>query len=67
MISKNDSQNTGYVVSINGSVIVVKFPDKLPDIRNQLKIGKDGKVIAEVITHLSPDTAEAIAFTPPRE
>jgi len=53
--------NTGTVVSIRGSVIDVRFPDKLPQIHNQLTAGS---VVMEVLIHLEPDVARCIALVP---
>ncbi|MBN1152976.1 MAG: F0F1 ATP synthase subunit beta [Dehalococcoidia bacterium] len=56
--------NEGAVVSIRGSVITARFADRLPDLGNELKTGAQGAVAAEVLSHLSPELVQAIAFTP---
>jgi F-type H+-transporting ATPase subunit beta len=54
--------NQGEVISIRGSVIDARFPKYMPEINNLLKAG-DG-IMAEVLTHLSPEVVRAVAFTP---
>ncbi len=54
--------NRGEVVAIRGSVIDARFQSNLPEINNLLKT-EEG-VLAEVLTHLDPETIRGIAFTP---
>lgn len=56
--------NRGNVVSVRGSVIVARFPEQLPAINNKLIAGEDGTIIAEVVTHLSQDSVQAVALNP---
>ena len=49
--------NTGTVVSIRGSVIDVRFQDKLPEIHNQLTAGS---IVIEVLIHLTPEVRDAV-------
>jgi F-type H+-transporting ATPase subunit beta len=56
--------NYGSVIAIRGSVVDVRFPDKLPPINNQLQTGDDGKIIIEVIMHLDAEVVRGIALTP---
>jgi F-type H+-transporting ATPase subunit beta len=56
--------NYGTVVSIRGSVIDVRFPDKLPEIHNQLTTGQ---VVIEVLIHLSQEVVRGIALVPTQE
>ncbi|NLT36108.1 MAG: F0F1 ATP synthase subunit beta [Gaiellales bacterium] len=58
------SQNRGIVESVRGSVIIARFPEGLPAIDNRLLAGDDGAVVAEVVTHLSEDSVQAVALTP---
>ncbi len=53
--------NTGTVVSIRGSVIDVRFQDKLPEIHNQLTAGS---IVIEVLIHLTPEVVRGIALVP---
>ncbi len=54
----------GTVVSIRGSVVDVHFPHRVPPIRQQLGAGPGGRIVIEVMTHLSPETVRGIALTP---
>jgi len=56
-------QSTGYVVSIRGSVIDVKFERALPPIRTLLRTGKNGAILIEILSHLEPDRVRGIALT----
>ncbi len=58
-----DQSNRGEVVSVRSSVIDARFPNKLPGILNQLRAGEDGKIVIEVLTHLSAEMVRGIAFT----
>lgn len=53
--------NHGTVVSVRGSVIDVRFPDKLPEIHNQLAAGT---IVIEVLIHLNPEVVRGIALVP---
>jgi F-type H+-transporting ATPase subunit beta len=57
-------QNIGYVSSVRGSVVDVRFPKQLPRIHNQLQAGKEGRKIFEVLTHLDTEVVRCIALTP---
>ncbi len=63
-LNENQGSNQGAVVSVRGSVIDARFPVRLPEIYNQLRAGEDGRVIIEVLTHLSPEVVRGIALTP---
>ncbi len=54
----------GKVVSVRGSVIDIQFYEYLPELYTQLKAGEDGKIIIEVITHVSDEIVRGIALTP---
>lgn len=56
--------NLGTVHAVRGSVIDARFPGRLPEIHNQLKTGDGGKVVVEVLIHLSPEIVRGIALTP---
>jgi len=45
---------------------VTRFPARLPQIKNQLRAGKDADVVIEVLSHPSSELARGIAFTPTR-
>ncbi len=56
-------QNTGHVLSVRGSVVDVRFPDRLPDMHNQLVAGDGGRVVLEVVRHLDEQTVRTLALT----
>jgi F-type H+-transporting ATPase subunit beta len=59
---KNSSQGT--VISVRGSVIDACFPGRLPELFHQLRAGEDGRVVIEVVSHLSSQVVRGIAMTP---
>jgi F-type H+-transporting ATPase subunit beta len=64
MVIKDQAHlNIGKVLSIRGSVIDVKFKNKLPPIFSLLK-GKSGKISIEILSHLSSDSVRGIALNP---
>jgi F-type H+/Na+-transporting ATPase subunit beta len=56
-------ENHGQLISVRGSVVVVKFPDRLPPIGTVLKAGEGREVILEVVTHLDDQRVQGIALT----
>ena len=56
--------NEGTIISIRGSVIDASFPLCLPEIRNVLRAGDEGKILIEVITQLDAKTIRGVALTP---
>lgn len=59
-------KNLGFVVSIRGSVVDVRFPHKLPGVYNILHTGEDNRIIIEVQNHLASDMVRGIALNPTR-
>jgi F-type H+-transporting ATPase subunit beta len=62
-----DSDATGTVVAVRGSVIDVAFTGGLPDIRSLLRLGGAGNgdaVLAEVSSHLDETTTRCLAMSP---
>lgn len=57
-------ENRGSVVRVRGSVIDVKFPDRIPDLNNELRAGDDRNIVVEVVNHLDANTIRGIALTP---
>src|SRR5690606_17532815 len=55
-------RDDGTVVAIRGSVIDVRFPSTIPEVRDVLYLGED--VVAEVFSHLDDVTVRALALTP---
>jgi len=56
--------NAGTLVSIRGSVIDIRFPERLPRIHNRLTAGEEGRIVIEVMSHLDHDLIRGIALTP---
>ena len=56
-----EQKNIGYISAINGGVIEVNFPRKLPAVHNELKIGN---LVAEVQGYISPDEVRALVMGP---
>ncbi len=64
-MSKSDGDlNQGQIVAVRGSVVDAHFPQRLPNIYNELRAGRDAEYIVEVLAHLSDDTVRGIALTP---
>lgn len=57
--------NKGEIVSIRGSIVDVRFPERIPPIHNELR-GELGNVkyVIEVVIHLDRETVRGIALTP---
>jgi len=53
----------GTVTSVRGSVVIAQFPDELPPVHTELLAGEDGRIVLEVINHLSPERVQCIALT----
>ena len=57
------SVNTGSVLSIRGSVVDARFPDRLPELHQQLRAGEEGAVVLEVVSQLDAHTVRGLALT----
>ena len=66
MLEQNTGKlrNYGKVISIRGSVVDVRFEDKIPSIYSLLRTGSDGRIIVEVLTQLDKNSVRGIALTP---
>ena len=53
----------GTVAAVRGSVIDVRFPERLPAVYNQLHAGDAGEIVIEVINHLDATTVRGVALT----
>lgn len=62
----NNEYNKGVIQSVKGSVVDVRFENKLPALYNILQTGKDNDVSIEVLTLLNNTTVRCIALTPIR-
>jgi F-type H+/Na+-transporting ATPase subunit beta len=58
------SPNVGVVVSVRGSVVDVRFDQKLPAIYSLLRAGKNGRIAIEVLSQLDGHRVRGIALTP---
>jgi F-type H+-transporting ATPase subunit beta len=61
-MDRDESQ--GSVVSVRGSVIEVRFDDRLPAIRSLLRAGPDGEIVIEVFGQSGRDRIRGVALTP---
>lgn len=57
-------QNLGTVESVRGSVVDVRFPNRLPALDAQLRTGRDENIVIEVAAHLNARLVRGIALTP---
>ena len=58
------SPNEGAVVSVRGSVVDVRFDQRLPPIYSVLRAGEDGRIVIEVMVQLDARRVRGIALTP---
>jgi F-type H+/Na+-transporting ATPase subunit beta len=58
-----DLDQTGWITAVRGSVVDARFPGQPPALRQQLRAGRDQRVIIEVSAHLAADTVRGIALT----
>jgi len=64
MTRSTASANTGFIVSVRGSVVDIRFQTVLPPIHSLLHTGKDGQVAIEVLAQLDAQRVRGIALTP---
>lgn len=62
--SPNAMPDIGYVQSVRGSVVDVRFNGGLPPIYTLLRTGREGAIAIEVQSHLDKYTIRGIALTP---
>jgi len=62
----NLASRTGTVTAVRGSVIDVRFPDRIPSIYHVLTAGLKHEIVIEVVSHLNASTIRAVALTPTR-
>src|SRR6266496_5910109 len=56
--------NLGTILSVRGSVVDVLFEEQIPPMHQILRTGRDGQVLIEVLTHLTPHRVRGMALTP---
>ncbi|MGD2079514.1 MAG: F0F1 ATP synthase subunit beta [Nitrospirota bacterium] len=62
-----ESQRTGKVTAVRGSVVDALFPGRTPPpIHNEMRAGDDGGTVIEVMAHLDAGTVRGVALTPTR-
>jgi len=59
-----EEPNRGEVVSVRGSVVEVRFADRLPPIYSLLRAGRDGEIVIEVLVQLDEERVRGVALTP---
>lgn len=63
MTELESPRNTGRIHAIQGSVVDISFPDALPAVFNELRVGD---LVLEVQAHLDGQTVRALAMGPTR-
>ena len=63
MTELESPRNTGRIHAIQGSVVDISFPDSLPAVFNELRVGD---LVLEVQAHLDGQTVRALAMRPTR-
>jgi len=58
------SANVGTVVSVRGSVVDVRFDDRLPPIDTVLHTGHEGRIVIEVLAQRDSRHVRGVALTP---
>ena len=64
MEDKTGISNHGVVVSVRGSVVDMRFEDRLPPIYSLLHAGADNQIAIEVLSQLDAHRVRGIALTP---
>lgn len=64
LISKNTAVNQGFITSVRGSVVDVRFDQQLPPIFSVLRAGAEQQVVIEVLAQRDSQTVRGIALTP---
>ena len=58
-----DHLNHGVVISVRGSVVDARFPQRLPSLYHVLRAGEDDQIVIEVVSHIDSKTVRGIALT----
>jgi F-type H+-transporting ATPase subunit beta len=64
MASKSPAANLGAVVAVRGSIVDVRFAQRLPPIHSVLRAGAESQIVIEVMTQLDAHRVRGIALTP---
>ncbi|MGC2646358.1 MAG: F0F1 ATP synthase subunit beta [Candidatus Sulfotelmatobacter sp.] len=64
MSDESPSSNRGAVISVRGSVVDVRFDQRLPPIFSVLRAGAESHIVIEVMAHLDVRRVRGIALTP---
>jgi F-type H+-transporting ATPase subunit beta len=56
--------NTGVVVAVRGSIVDLRFDERLPAINSVLRAGLDGQIVIEVLAQSDARHVRGIALTP---
>lgn len=56
------NRGMGELVSLQGGVLVGRFPGGAPAVHNELRAGKEQDVVVEVVSHLGDDLVRGIAL-----
>ncbi len=59
-------ENEGFLRGVRGSVLLVDFPRRLPDLYHRLDLPDHPEVVLEVVGHESDDRVQALALTATR-
>ena len=65
-MSEQKTYNNGTIVSVRGSVLDVRFPERLPSLYSELRAGDNSEIAIEVLTQLNSETVRGIALAPTR-
>lgn len=60
------ARNCGLITAIRGSVIDVRFQDRLPELQSRLEVDGDKRIIIEVTAHLDEETVRGLALNSTR-
>jgi F-type H+/Na+-transporting ATPase subunit beta len=64
MKAEKNNVNTGIVTTVRGSVVDVKFENRLPAIQSVLHAGENGRIILEIQAQIDTHHVRGIALTP---
>jgi len=62
--TRADQPNTGSVVAVRGSVVDIRFDQRLPPIQTMLRTGDGDRIAIEVLAHRDAHHVRGIALTP---